>query len=72
MLLSLRMGFGWGLLQISPGHAFHEMRKILRKVIGPQAVVEYDHVLEGEAKELVKNLENFEGDPQKVIEKFVS
>ncbi|PVG00533.1 cytochrome P450 [Serendipita vermifera] len=71
LMIDELMGFGWGLLQISPGHAFHEMRKILRKVIGPQAVVEYDHVLEGEAKDLVKNLENFEGDPSKVIESAV-
>lgn len=51
----------WTLVMAQPGHAVNEMRKILRKEIGSQAVVQYDYIVQQEAENLVQALSGFSG-----------
>jgi hypothetical protein len=61
------MGFGWSILQMQPGHDFNEMRKIFRKVVGPQSINDYNRLIEGESENLVHRLKGFSGDPRSVV-----
>ncbi|CAG8726146.1 5594_t:CDS:2, partial [Acaulospora colombiana] len=51
-----RMGLGWSLLQSQPGHDWMERRKIFKKVLGPQAISDYDQLIEREAESFVDKL----------------
>ncbi|PVF95229.1 cytochrome P450 [Serendipita vermifera] len=66
-VLNHLMKFGWSILQIQPGHDFYEMRKIFRKVIGPQSVNDYNRLIESEAENFVRGLKGFSGDPTSAV-----
>ncbi|PVF95233.1 cytochrome P450 [Serendipita vermifera] len=62
------MGFGWSLLQSQPDHQnWIEQRKMLRKVLGPQVIKDYDKLIESEAEDFVNRLEGFSGDPTELV-----
>jgi cytochrome P450 len=61
------MGFKWSLLQTQPGPDFNELRKIIRRVLGPQSVDDYDPLMEQEADALVARLRDFSGDPTNMV-----
>jgi hypothetical protein len=52
---------------MQPGHDFNEMRKIFRKVIGPQSINDYNRLIEGESESLVHRLKGFSGDPRSTV-----
>ncbi|PVF95231.1 cytochrome P450 [Serendipita vermifera] len=66
-LVNELMGFSWSLLQTQPGPDFNELRKIIRRVLGPQSVDDYDPLMEQEAETLVARLKDFSGDPTDMI-----
>lgn len=61
------MGLGWSLLQSQPGHDWMERRKIFKKVLGPQAISDYDQLIEREAENFVSKLNGFSGDPSEIV-----
>ncbi|KIM31146.1 hypothetical protein M408DRAFT_327438 [Serendipita vermifera MAFF 305830] len=67
-LVNELMDFNWSILQIQPSHPFYEMRKVFRKVLGPNAVGDYDRLIEGASQELVKDLASFSGDPLALLQ----
>lgn len=62
------IGFGWSILQSQPSPPFYEMRKVFRKVLGPNAIGDYDRLIEGASQELVKDLASFSGDPLPLLQ----
>jgi len=66
-----RMQFGWAIIQLQPSHDFYEMRKVFRKVIGPNNVSDYDHFIEKESGELVRGLAGFTGNPLPRLYEYV-
>ena len=65
------MEFGWSIIQIQPGHSFYEMRKVFRKVLGPNNAGDYDRLIERESQRLVENLASFTGNPVNPLQECV-
>ncbi|PVF95234.1 cytochrome P450 [Serendipita vermifera] len=61
------MEWGWALLVLQPGQTFNEQRKIFRKVMGPQAISDFDQLIESEAETLTNKLKGFSGDPTDLV-----
>jgi cytochrome P450 len=61
------MGMGWSLLLSPPEYDWMERRKIFKKVLGPQAISEYDQLIEREAENFVNKLKVFSGDPTELV-----
>jgi hypothetical protein len=57
------MDFRWSIIQLQPSPEFYEQRKVFRKVVGPNAVADYDEVMEKAAGSLVQGLSSFTGNP---------
>jgi cytochrome P450 len=53
----------WTPIFVQPGPTHTEQRKLLRKVIGPQTVHEYDRAIQASISDLIKVLLTSEGDP---------
>lgn len=65
------MDFEWIVLQKSPGEEFNEMRKVFRKVIGAQAMPDFDALVEQEAASFAHQLTGFSGDPFAIVQEYV-
>jgi cytochrome P450 len=61
------MGEGWKLAMLQPGNDLTNQKKILRRVIGPQAVGEYDGFIQSEVAKLLEDLSEFTGDPYSLL-----
>jgi hypothetical protein len=59
------MHTGWSLAAANPGPRFYEQRKIFRKVIGAQAVLEYDGLI---SHQIGPFLQALQGAPQDIFE----
>ncbi|KAG8810764.1 hypothetical protein FS842_003152 [Serendipita sp. 407] len=70
-MVKREMDFGWSLLFMDTTNAFYETRKIFRKVLGPQAVPDYDHLIDLAAESFIQNLKGFEGDPDTIVKHAV-
>ncbi|KAG8809852.1 hypothetical protein FRC19_004942 [Serendipita sp. 401] len=70
-MVKREMDFGWSLLFMDTTDAFYETRKIFRKVLGPQAVPDYDHLIDLAAESFIQNLKGFEGDPDTIVKHAV-
>jgi hypothetical protein len=65
------MEFSWSLTLSQPDKEFNEQRKVFRKMVGPQALTNYDSLVMSEAKGLLDDLSGFSGDPIDKIEACV-
>ena len=61
----------WVLGHIQPGPHLSEQRKMLRRGIGPQRVGSHDEKIEKHATRLMVALNNFQGNPRKLIQRSV-
>lgn len=66
------MGLSWSLLLTSPGKSFNEQRSIFRKVLGAQAIIQYDPLVSVEARNLVESLRDSVGNPSQTIQATVA
>jgi hypothetical protein len=57
------MDFGWSVVALQPSPEFYEQRKVFRKVVGPNAVADYDRAIEKAAGSLIHELSSFTGNP---------
>lgn len=64
-----RMDWKWGLPLRQADKNHQEMRKMLRRGIGPQRIGSHDELLEVCAKELILNFRIAKGDPIPLITK---
>lgn len=58
-------------MQQDIGESHTEVRKVFRKVIGPQTVSDFDSLTEEEAETLQKNISLVVGDPEPALMKYV-
>ena len=61
------MGTAWSLPNLSPGGKHAEVRKMLRRAIGPQRVAHHDPAIEKCAARMVLKLQDSTGDPSQLI-----
>jgi cytochrome P450 len=57
------------MVQLQPNQGFSEQRKVMKKVMGPQAAQSYDGIIEAEAVRLVEAFSGYSGDPFHVFSK---
>jgi cytochrome P450 len=62
VIVTTLMDFGWSMVMRQPGKDFNEQRKVFRRAVGPQAVSQYDALMEHEAARLVSSLSGYAGD----------
>ncbi|KIM28405.1 hypothetical protein M408DRAFT_23786 [Serendipita vermifera MAFF 305830] len=61
------MGLAWTLPNLPPGGKHAEVRKMMRRAIGPQRVGHHDPVVEKCAARLALKLQTVKGDPSQII-----
>ncbi|KAG8833049.1 hypothetical protein FRC17_000115 [Serendipita sp. 399] len=70
-MVTKEMDFGWSVLFMDTTEGFYETRKIFRKVLGPNVMVDYDHLIDLAADSLIQNLKDFSGDPEQIVKDAV-
>jgi cytochrome P450 len=66
------MGLGWELGFIQPGPDHFNQRKLLRRAIGPQGIENHNNIIESSVQQCMAELATFQGNPNSVIERYVT
>lgn len=65
------MDWKWHVGLRQPDKSHQEIRKMLRRGIGPGRIGSHDNLIEDCCKELVLNFGNLQGDPTPTVAKYV-